>query len=158
MMPRGGKGTNPVTRFWAKVRPEVGDACWLWTGAAQRYGTFKPDGKNVLAHRYSWELHFGPIPEGLCVCHKCDVPLCVRPDHLFIGTMKDNCQDREQKGRGNQPRGEKQHSAKLTEEIVRDIKKRIADGESMYAMGKQYGLHRSAIRCIKTGRSWAWVT
>lgn len=103
MKPLGERRKNPrkpaADRFWAKVAK--GDDCWLWTGAVagypgNDYGAFNK-GK---AHRFSWELHRGPIPAGLFVLHKCDVTRCVRPDHLFLGTQKDNMQDMVAKGRG----------------------------------------------------------
>lgn len=97
-------------RGWAKpfdafVMPEPNTGCWLWMGACNSFGhghyhTYV-DGKkrNMNAHRYSWTIHRGPIPEGMCVCHSCDVPQCVNPDHLFLGTDKDNMVDRDRKGR-----------------------------------------------------------
>jgi hypothetical protein len=81
-------------RFWKHVQKTQG--CWLWAaGLTGRYGHFEGD----YAHRFAWRIHFGPIPKGRCVCHRCDVPLCVRPDHLFLGTHKDNTQDAIRKGR-----------------------------------------------------------
>lgn len=91
-------------RFLEKVR-KVTNRCWLWTGGKGKRkdglmsGRFWMDGKLWMASRASWELHYGPIPDGLCVCHHCDNPLCVRPDHLFLGTQKDNMQDASRKGR-----------------------------------------------------------
>ena len=74
--------------------------CWIWMGATSNgYGVASDNGKTQPAHRYSWELHNGPIPEGMQVCHKCDVKPCVNPDHLFIGTQKDNMHDAMRKGR-----------------------------------------------------------
>lgn len=93
-------------RFWALV--EKTDSCWLWTGSTwdHGYGEFKVLGERVLAHRYSYELANGPIPDARLVCHKCDVPLCVRPDHLFLGTAGDNNRDAAAKGRArNQNKG-----------------------------------------------------
>jgi len=92
--------SNMVARFWAKV--EKTEGCWLWRGAARRgYGAFSPQhGTTRPAHRVAWELaNSAPIPDGLCVLHRCDNPPCVRPDHLFLGTKKDNAQDAIRKGR-----------------------------------------------------------
>ena len=90
-----------VARFWSRVRRS--DGCWEWIGVrtVKRYGrhTEPLTGRKLRAHRLSWEIHFGPIPDGLCVLHHCDNPPCVRPDHLFLGTDKDNSVDRVRKGR-----------------------------------------------------------
>lgn len=86
-------------RFWRKV--VKGDGCWLWTGhrGSGGYGRFWLNGKQVLAHRTSWEITNGPIPDGLYACHRCDNPPCVKPAHLFLGTALDNAEDRDRKGR-----------------------------------------------------------
>jgi hypothetical protein len=86
-------------QFWANV-DRTGN-CWLWTACRDRYGygRLSAEGRRYKAHRASWELHFGPIPEGKGVLHSCDNPPCVRPDHLFLGTQVDNIRDMIAKGR-----------------------------------------------------------
>jgi len=96
-----------VERFWSAVRK--GETCWEWTrsldgGGYGRVFDAKEFGGREKAHRISWMLHFGPIPDGRVICHHCDNTRCVRPDHLFIGTQADNARDREQKLRGGNSR------------------------------------------------------
>ena len=92
---------TPEERFWTRVVGDLATGCWLWTGPRFRegYGSLSYGPLRIRAHRFSWELHVGPIPEGLVVCHRCDNPPCVRPDHLFLGTQSDNLHDAVAKGR-----------------------------------------------------------
>lgn len=109
-----------VERFWEKVEKTAG--CWVWTGSRVFYGYGNiggPGNKNIRAHRLSWELHNGPIPNGLCVLHTCDNPGCVRPDHLFLGTQKQNAEDKAQKGRCNAQRGDEHWSRRSPEKVLR---------------------------------------
>ena len=95
-------GGDEVTRFWEKVAvTDDVDACWLWQATKNQdgYGRFRVNGKLVQAHRYSYELHGGLIPDGLHVLHTCDRPNCVNPTHLFAGTHADNMQDMYRKQR-----------------------------------------------------------
>ncbi len=97
------KGMAAEMRFWRHVTK--GPSCWEWHGAGSRgvhpYGTFGVQGATVRAHRFSWELHAGKIPEGIYVLHRCDNPRCIRPDHLFLGTQADNVADMIAKGRAS---------------------------------------------------------
>jgi hypothetical protein len=122
----------PEFRFWRKVFR--GDGCWYWTAGAneQGYGLFNRSpakaGNCWLAHRYSYELHYGPFDERLCVLHDCDTPNCVRPDHLFLGTRTDNAEDKVSKGRQRGPQGERNPKAALTEAEVLAIRAEFAAG------------------------------
>jgi hypothetical protein len=147
-------------RFESKVRRDRKAGCWLWRGSKRGggYGQFSIKGKLHAAHRVAFELYNGPIPDGLCVCHKCDVRECVNPDHLFLGTQADNVRDRDEKGRtskGKKHALAKRHAlAKLTEAAVRDIRtKRMTQVE----FAKLYGVSPVTICLAQRGETWAHV-
>lgn len=143
-------------RFWSKVRKT--DVCWEWRASRTDlgYGKFVALGEQ-LAHRVSWRLHRATPPGGLLVCHKCDNPSCVRPDHLFLGTAADNVADMVAKRRHSAARGERSGAAILTTGQVREIRRRLAEGSPCSELAAVYGVHRSTIHLIAKRRNWAHV-
>ena len=145
---------TPEQKFWSQV--QKGDGCWLWTGSKSadpggEYGDFYVNGRACRAHRFSWEVHFGPVPPKMLVCHHCDNPPCVRPDHLFVGTSRDNVHDALKKGRFWC--GERAHRAKLTAAQVLEI--RAARGHlSQRQLAARFGIDRSNVRHIWQGKTW----
>lgn len=151
---------DPVIRFWAKVDRSGGpDACWTWT-ASQRiafgYGMFCISRfKSVSAHRFSWELHNGPIPKGLSILHRCDNPKCVNPAHLTIGSQKENIQDASQKGRLVRPSGARNGQSKLTDKDVQTIRRLRAQKVPIATVAAQFGVSLATISMIVHGKRWA---
>ncbi|HEU4344056.1 MAG TPA: HNH endonuclease signature motif containing protein [Candidatus Binatia bacterium] len=147
-------------RFWSNVARAAPDQCWLWTGAVGKHGYGKTswNNENWRTHRVSWVLTNGIIPEGLYVCHKCDVKLCCNPHHLFLGTPKDNAYDMIEKGRKAQVNGEQIGSAALSEKDVLEI----LSAPRAYGIGRQlarkFGVSPATISDIRHGRSWNHVT
>lgn len=130
--------------------------CWIWTGPTLHgYGRLivKRDGKrrHWRAHRLSFLTFTGIDPKGLMVCHRCDNPSCINPKHLFLGTAKDNAEDRERKGRGRPISGERRSDAKLTAAAVKEIRA----GGSVADLAVKYGVSRSAIYKARQGVSWS---
>lgn len=146
------RGTPLAERFWSRVRK--GDGCWEWTGEvrATGYARIRVNGREETAHRASWLIHNGPIPAGMVVCHTCDNRICVRPDHLFLGTQAENVADRDAKGRA--ARGERQWKARLTEQDVRYIR---ASGKTAYRLAKDFGMDKSTIQAVLNRESWKHV-
>lgn len=137
--------------------PENLDGCWEWIGHAndRGYGYFKFNNKECRAHRFSFELFIGEIPEGLCVCHSCDNRKCVNPTHLFLGTVQDNVDDRNNKNR--QAKGEKQGLHKLTEQQVYQIREMIEQGYTQREIANVFGISHQVVSLIKSGRIWGWL-
>lgn len=147
-----------VDRFWSKVTVvEDDDSCWEWTAgcSGDGYGAFKVRGQQVGAHRYSYELNVGPIPDDMQVLHSCDNPLCVRPKHLFLGTVADNMADKAAKLRG--PLGDRNPRAKLTESSVREIRRRVAAGASQRAIAREFKVGHLAVHRLVHRKTWRHV-
>jgi len=144
------------SRFWSKVDMRGHDDCWPWTAGRGSHGYGQINvgyHKPITAHRFSYELHRGPIPVGMCVCHSCDNPLCVNPAHLFLGTHADNMADMMAKGRS--AHGELNGHAKLTRADVLSVRERLAAGESQQSIGDSFGVCRQTVSHIAVGKRWA---
>lgn len=170
-------------RFWKHVNKT--DTCWLWTGAhlTKGYGVIGrgPGLGNALTHRVSWEIHFGPIPENMLVCHHCDNPACINPAHLFLGTHLTNAadmctKDRQARGERCRPkhspagdehwshrkpklvrRGEAHHNARLSEAQVKLIRQKRAQGIVPRILAQEFGVSPRTIRKIVQGTRWSHV-
>lgn len=155
-------GRPPVSlreRFDDKWMPEPNSGCWLWLAGVRRrgYGIISLEGPhfgNGVAHRVAWELYRGPIPEGMSVLHRCDVPGCVNPDHLFLGSALDNVIDMLAKGRAKPPRGEEHHTTHLTDGDVCAIR---ASREPGHTLAASFAVSQSTISEIRSGKRWRHV-
>jgi len=154
----GGITEEDKARFWDKVSVRK-DECWLWQASvlSNGYGRFKFREKTVLAHRFSWCLKFGSIPDGKFVLHKCDIRRCVNPAHLFIGTNQDNMTDRDNKGRCHHPTGETHPGSKLKEFEVLEIRRMIDQGLTHRSIAALFSVAHQTITSINTRRSWSHI-
>lgn len=154
-------------RFWEKVDKQKKNECWEWLAHkhSNGYGQFE---RGKLAHRFSWELHFGEIPKDkndrhgtFYVLHRCDNRICVNPNHLFLGTTKDNTRDMVKKGRvsrTHQGRGEKQGNSKLTEEVVKIIRELYKRPDLTQAiLAREFNTHQTTICGIVKRKSWKHI-
>lgn len=142
-----------------------GDGCWNWSGARfpTGYGAFSYRGRTLKAHRASYAEFVGPIPPGHHVCHRCDNPVCINPDHLFVGTPADNMADKASKGRAK--RGERNNTTKLTEQQVLVIKQFLRKhppikgqhGGPCTFLARWFGVTQVAISHIWLEKNWAWL-
>jgi hypothetical protein len=155
---------NDYSRFNLRVFPEPSCGCWLWAGASDGhgYGHFWFRKAIMKAHRVSWIFHHGEIPSGLWVLHHCDNPACVNPAHLFLGDRTANMRDMAAKGRQvfqvspeKVARGSRAGQSKLNEEQVLKIKQALSNGNSLRNISLEYGVNKSTISHIRTGRNWS---
>ena len=168
------RGDPIIDRFQCSINKT--DYCWIWTGSMQTngYGRIFYDGKDHKAHRVSYELNIGHIPKGMIICHKCDNPSCVNPDHLFLGTNQDNSIDMVQKGRNNiESRSGDNHWMKkhpdkiakgsslnkscLTEDNVIKLRKEFSSGATQVALAKKYGTTNKNIFHIVHRKTWKHI-
>lgn len=150
---------SDTDKFWSKVLKS--DSCWTWTDrpVAGGYGRFRPVGGTwISAHRFSWMLHYGQIPSKIFVCHHCDNPICVRPEHLFLGTPLENAQDRVAKGRSRYTphgkKGESNASSVLTDDQVRAIRQLAERGIGCAIIARIAGISKTRLQQIVKGKAW----
>lgn len=141
-------------RFWSKVDRRGPNECWEWLASRNKgYGQMsagRRGDKPLIASRVSWEIAHGKIPNGLYVCHHCDNPPCVNPQHLFLGTLQDNFRDRYRKGR--YPRGDRHPTTKISDGLALQIREAIKNGEEQQAIARRLGISETSVSVIKNGR------
>lgn len=151
-------------RFWNRT-DRTGD-CWLWTGPVMKngYGQTARHYRRILTHRYAYELAHGPIPEGMCVCHTCDIRRCINPNHLFLGTVADNNRDMRAKGRSGwqvnpdcRARGSQHGRAKLTESDVLAIRDLVQAGNRRVEVAAQFNVSIPLVHKIMSREIWKHV-
>lgn len=147
---------RPVeTRFWEKVKISEDDKCWEWLAGKFKdgYGVFWFQNHTIRAHRFSWKLHYGYLSDDVLVLHKCDNPICVNPNHLFIGSHQDNMRDKHQKG--HTAKGEKCGRSKLTLRQINEIRKLYSKGKrTQQSLSEQFGITQTQISNIVRFYSW----
>jgi hypothetical protein len=142
--------TEPEVRFARAIKKTR--KCWLWTKSKNHsgYGQFNAgSGRTILAHRYSYEIHHGPIPKNFFICHKCDQPSCVNPKHLFAGTNADNIADMKKKGRSL--KGERHPHSRFKDSDILNIRK---SAETIQALSEKYKTSTGSISRIRNGKRW----
>lgn len=144
-------------RFWSYVEKQGPGECWPWRGGlfTNGYGQFRLGKRKIKAHRAAYELTHGPIPNGLIGRHTCDNPPCCNPAHVATGTHADNSRDRVERGRSARLFGTSNPQARLTPDVIGEIKARAAAGETYRAIGTAIGIHYNHVGRIVRGERWA---
>lgn len=152
----GPRSSSMRDRFFEQFEPEPNTGCWLWTGSitGRGYGSIKDKYKTRSAHKASYEIHNGEVPKGMFVCHTCDTPSCVNPQHLFLGTPADNMLDKVKKGRQSKLRGESHPSNKLSVDDVLFIR---SSSLRNVELTKMFNVHNATISEIRNRKSWVWL-
>lgn len=156
---RGLRPDSPEFDKWA-ANVSVSDGCWAWTGPRnpEGYGLVSLRGRSERAHRVAWATLRWPLRQGEMVLHRCDNPPCCNPEHLFVGDARTNIIDCRDKGRLPDKRGEAHPQSKLTDDIVRDIRFRLSQGERGTDIARLYGIDKKLVTFVKQGRRWGHVT
>lgn len=133
--------------------------CWLWSGQRDRdgYGSVSYRNRRWGAHRLAWFFRRGPIPKGLFVCHRCDVPACINPEHLFLGSPRDNTQDSATKGRRADTRGSRHGNSKVTEAQVVEMRAAFAAGDPVATIARRVGMSPANTKKIVLSETWKHV-
>jgi hypothetical protein len=148
---------NIIDRFYKFIDVKEKDECWEWQGYRDKdgYGYFSIGGKPILAHRFMWEMEYDEIQEGIIICHTCDNPPCVNPNHLWEGNRKSNLEDMVEKGRSN--RGELNNMVKLTELDVIYIRQLHQNGIALNSIANIVGTHPSNVSLIVRRKTWKHI-
>ena len=145
-------------RFDEKYEVVTESGCWIWIAYTDKdgYGTFWKNGMSKRAHRVSYELYKTKVPEDMLVCHRCDTPSCVNPDHLFLGTISDNMKDRSIKGRNRNQEGENHNMCKLSEKEILEIRDLLENSPyTQRTIADDYGISYPHLSDIKLGKRWS---
>ena len=161
-MPRKNSSDSASVRklIAEKSQPVTESGCWIWMWSVNPsgYGKLKFSGKIVGAHRASYVAFNGAIPDGSCVCHKCDVPACVNPAHLFVASHLENMRDRDKKGRLVRLTGSMNGSCRLSGSQVAEIRRIYASGKaSQVAIAKKFGVHHTTVSHIVRRKTWPHI-
>lgn len=149
---------DPLERYLEKVDRRGPDDCWEWTAARfdKGYGAFRLGDKQMKAHRFGYSALVGPIPDGQYICHRCDNPPCQNPAHWFLGTHRDNAEDRQAKGRG--ATGERNGGrvvARYTAEVIREMRLAALAGEKQADIAARFGTDQAYVSQVVRGEAWA---